>query len=165
MVTQSKNKLYTHIYTSLCLNLCQKTWKMKGFLSLRWSYRSKFGVEVVSWSSQWGLPAGSGWPSKKTPESCCEPLKRAFRVGQSWGKGEKGNLRQFTESGLQFTVFRGKQQLSTGRLGAGGAHGSFLPSEAGCSSCSDKTEDLTELKVFPSLPGSVWGRVHAKQCR
>ena len=165
MVTQRKNKLCTHIYASWWLNSCQETWEMKGLLSLRWSYRSKFGVEVGSWLSQWGLPAGSGWPSRKTSESCCEPFKRAFKAGQSWGRGEKGNLRQFTESGLQSTVFRGKQQLSTGCLGAGEAQGSFLPSEAGSSSCSEKTDDLTELVVFPSLPRGVCGRVPAKRCR
>lgn len=52
---------------------------------------------------------------------------------------EKGKRKQSTESGLKFTVFGGEQQFSTGHLGAVGAQGSFLPSGAGASSCSNKS--------------------------
>lgn len=100
------------------------------------------------------------WVSQNPP---LRPWRRALgRTGLR--ERREGNRKQSTESGLKFTVFGGKQQLSTGRLGTVEAAGRRqLPPQrgAGASSCGNKTEKLTELTVFPSLLGGVRGRVPA----
>lgn len=117
------------------------------------------GQALLSPSEASGL--GLGIPARRPPQSSREVSVRGL-----WGRNraeeeEEGNGKQSTESGLKFTVFGRKQQLSTGRLGAVEAQSGFLPSGAGASSCGDKTEELTELTIFPSLLGGIRGRVPA----
>lgn len=109
-------------------------------------------------------PPGWGWVSQQ--EGPPPPILPGGLGEGALGKDrpeeeEKGNRKQSTESGLKFTVFGRKQQLSTGRLGAVEAQSGFLPSGAGASSCGDKTEELTELTIFPSLLGGIRRRVPA----
>lgn len=95
------------------------------------------GQALLSPSEASGL--GLGIPARRPPQSSREVSVRGL-----WGRNraeeeEEGNGKQSTESGLKFTVFGRKQQLSTGRLGAVEAQSGFLPSGAGASSCGDKT--------------------------
>lgn len=116
------------------------------------------GQALLSPSETSGL--GLGVPARRPLNPPGRPWRGALGKDRA-EEEEKGNRKQSTESGLKFTVFGGKQQLSTGRLGAVEAQSGFLPSGAGASSCGDKTEELTELTIFPSLLGGIRGRVPA----
>lgn len=81
---------------------------------------------------------GLGVPARRPLNSPLRPWRGP--LGKDGAEGEeRGNRKQSTESGLKFTVFGGKQQLSTGHLGAVEVQSGFLPSGAGASSCGDKT--------------------------
>lgn len=81
---------------------------------------------------------GLGIPARRPPNPPGRPWQEALGKDRA-EEGKKGNRKQSTESGLKFTVFGRKQQLSTGRLGAVEAQSGFLPSGAGASSCGGKT--------------------------
>lgn len=94
------------------------------------------GQALLSPSEIPGLELGV--PARGPPNPPGRPWRGALGKDRA-EEEEKGNRKQSTESGLKFTVFGGKQQLSTGRLGAVEAQSGFLPSGAGASSCGDKT--------------------------
>lgn len=96
------------------------------------------GQALLSPSETSGL--GLGIPARRPPSPILPGGLGEGALGKDRPEEEeKGNRKQSTESGLKFTVFGRKQQLSTGRLGAVEAQSGFLPSGAGASSCGDKT--------------------------
>lgn len=82
---------------------------------------------------------GLGVPARRPRNPPVRPWRAALGQDRDEEGERKENGKQSTESGLKFTVFGGKQWLSTGCLGAVEAQGGFLPGRAGASSCGDKT--------------------------